>query len=59
VYNPSLFEREKEDIVRTEDIDIEINEDKDENTRLPAKEKKSVNFVPKNKIIKELIDLIR
>jgi hypothetical protein len=59
VYNPSLFEREKEDMVRAEDIDIRIDEDENENAGLPAKEKKSVNFVPENRIIKEPMDLIR
>jgi hypothetical protein len=59
VYNSSLFGREEEDMVRVEDVDMGIDEDEDENTGLPAKEKKSVNFVPENRIIKELIDLIR
>jgi hypothetical protein len=59
IYNSSLFRREEEDIIKAEDVDIKIDKDKDENAGLPAKEKKSVNFVPKNRIIKELIDLIR
>jgi hypothetical protein len=59
VYNSSLFRREEEDIIRAEDIDIRIDEDKDENTGLSAKKKKSVNFVPENRIIKESKDSIR
>jgi hypothetical protein len=59
MYNPSLFKREEEDMIRAEGVDIGINKDEDENAGLPTKKKKSVNFVPKNKIIKELIDLIR
>jgi hypothetical protein len=59
VYNSSLFRREEEDIIRAEDINMGIDKDENENTGLPAKEKKSVNFVPENRIIKELIDLIR
>jgi hypothetical protein len=59
VYNSSLFRREEEDIVRAEDINIGIDKDKNENTRLPTKKKKLINFVFKNRIIKELKDLIR
>jgi hypothetical protein len=59
MYNSSLFRREEEDIIRAEDIDIKIDKNKNKNTRLPAKEKKLVNFVFKNRIIKELKDLIR
>jgi hypothetical protein len=59
VYNPFLFRREEEDMARTEDIDMGINKDENKNAELPAKKKKSVNFVPKNRIIKESIDLIR
>jgi hypothetical protein len=59
MYNLSLFKREKEDIIRAEDVDIRIDKDEDKNAGLPAKEKKLINFVPENKIIKELIDLIR
>jgi hypothetical protein len=59
VYNPSLFGREEEDMARAEDVDMGINEDEDENAGLPAKKKKSVNFVPENRIMKELMDSIR
>jgi hypothetical protein len=57
IYNPSLFGREKEDVARAEDIDID--EDKDGSTYLLIKGKRSVNFVLKNRAAKESKELLR
>ena len=59
VYNPSFFGYEEEDLIRTEDIDIGVDEDKNGSAELFIKEKRLVNFVPENRAIKEVKESLR
>ena len=59
IYNPSLFRYEEEDLIKTEDIDIRVDENKDRSVELPIKEKRLDNFVPKNKVIKKVKKSLR
>jgi hypothetical protein len=46
-------------VARAEDVDIGMNESKNESAEFPIKKKRSVNFMPENRIIKELKKSLR